>query len=115
MIIVQSHDCIFVQCFRFDRSLILEQELYDIVYTSLCRFFWFCFVRLFFGFFSFLLYFIRKMIFLGKCTETHLQFELEGVGTKPGSLTSGAYFNPNDRVFCMFFCNNVHTAFNFYV
>ena len=73
----------------------------------------FCFALFvcFLFFFCFLLYFIRKMIFWGKCTETHLQFELEGVGTKPGSLTSGAYFNPSDRVFC----NNVHTAFNFYV
>ena len=56
-----------------------------------------------FLFFFFFTVFYTKDEFFGKCTETHLQFELEGVGTKPGSLTSGAYFNPNDRVFCMFF------------
>ena len=67
----------------------------QIVLVLLCSFV-FCF-------FFFFTVFYTKDDFFGKCTETHLQFELEGVGTKPGSLTSGAYFNPNDRVFCMFF------------
>ena len=74
-------------------------------------FFGFALFVCFLFFVLFFTVFYTKDDFFGKCTETHLPFELEGVGTKPGSLTSGAYFNPSDRVFC----NNVHTAFNFYV
>ena len=59
---------------------------------------------LFFCFFVFLFLFffysiLGERLVFGKCTETHLQFELQGVGTNSGSLTSGAFFNPRDHVF----------------